>query len=95
MALRLSSDKLDIHLSLLLYCYLIWGNKSLFDGSLTFHIIKFKCLKCKKEYLDLEEAQKRFEIGPENIFVSNSHAACPNCYQARMDEFNRLDKIKI
>ena len=46
-------------------------------------------------WMDLEEAQKRFEIGPENIFVSNSHAACPNCYQARMDEFNRLDKIKI
>ena len=33
-------------------------NKSLFDGTLTFHIIKFKCLKCKKEYLDLNEAQK-------------------------------------
>lgn len=33
-------------------------NKSLFDGTLTFHIIKFKCLKCKKEYLDLDEAQK-------------------------------------
>lgn len=33
-------------------------NKSLFDGLLTFHIIKLKCLKCKKEYLDLEEAKK-------------------------------------
>jgi len=33
-------------------------NKNLFDGALTFHIIKFKCLKCKKEYLDLEEAEK-------------------------------------
>lgn len=33
-------------------------NKSLFEGALTFHIIKFKCLKCKKEYLDLNEAQK-------------------------------------
>lgn len=33
-------------------------NKSLFDGTLTFHIIKFKCQKCKKEYLDLNEAQK-------------------------------------
>ncbi|MBI4170742.1 MAG: hypothetical protein HY514_03540 [Candidatus Aenigmarchaeota archaeon] len=32
-------------------------NKSLFDGSLTFHIIKFKCEKCKKEYLDLEQAE--------------------------------------
>lgn len=33
-------------------------NKNLFEGALTFHIIKFKCLKCRKEYLDLEEAQK-------------------------------------
>lgn len=33
-------------------------NKSLFEGTLTFHIIKLKCLKCKKEYLDLNEAQK-------------------------------------
>jgi len=32
-------------------------NKSLFDGSLTFHIIKLKCEKCKKEYLDLEQAE--------------------------------------
>lgn len=31
-------------------------NKSLFDGSLTFHIIKLRCEKCKKEYLDLEQA---------------------------------------
>ena len=33
-------------------------NKSLFDGAMTFHIIKFKCLNCNKEYLDLDEAQK-------------------------------------
>ena len=33
-------------------------NKSLFEGAVTFHIIKFKCLKCNKEYLDLDEAQK-------------------------------------
>lgn len=32
-------------------------NKSLFDGSLTFHIIKLKCEKCAREYLDLEQAQ--------------------------------------
>ncbi|MBI2076328.1 MAG: hypothetical protein HYT72_03725 [Candidatus Aenigmarchaeota archaeon] len=32
-------------------------NKNLFDGSLTFHIIKFRCEKCKKEYLDLEQAE--------------------------------------
>ncbi len=32
-------------------------NKSLFDGSLTFHIIKLKCEKCKKEYLDLEQGE--------------------------------------
>jgi len=31
-------------------------NKSLFDGSLTFHIIKLKCEKCKREYLDMEQA---------------------------------------
>ena len=32
-------------------------NKSLFDGSLTFHIIKLKCEKCNREYLDLEQAE--------------------------------------
>lgn len=33
-------------------------NKNLFDGAITFHIIKFRCNKCEKEYLDLNEAQK-------------------------------------
>lgn len=33
-------------------------NKDLFEGTLTFHIIKFKCLKCNSEYMDLNEAQK-------------------------------------
>lgn len=33
-------------------------NKSLFDGTLTFHIIKYKCIKCNREYLDLEQAEK-------------------------------------
>lgn len=33
-------------------------NKDLFEGALTFHIIKFKCLKCNKEYMDLNEAEK-------------------------------------
>ncbi len=32
-------------------------NKSLFNGVLTFHIIKFRCAECKKEYLDLEQAE--------------------------------------
>lgn len=32
-------------------------NKSLFEGSLTFHIIKLHCEKCHREYLDLEQAQ--------------------------------------
>jgi len=32
-------------------------NKSLFEGSLTFHIIKFHCEKCDRQYLDLEQAQ--------------------------------------
>ena len=32
-------------------------NKSLFDGTLTFHIIKFRCDKCDKEFLDLEQAK--------------------------------------
>lgn len=32
-------------------------NKSLFDGSLTFHIIKLRCEKCNREYLDLEQAE--------------------------------------
>ena len=33
-------------------------NLNLFDGALTFHIIKFRCQKCDKEYMDLEEAEK-------------------------------------
>lgn len=33
-------------------------NKNLFDGAITFHIIKFRCSKCRKEYLDIEQAQK-------------------------------------
>jgi len=33
-------------------------NDSLFDGALTFHIIKLRCNKCKKEYMDLEQAEK-------------------------------------
>lgn len=33
-------------------------NKNLFDGAVTFHIIKFRCNGCGKEFLDLEEAQK-------------------------------------
>ena len=31
--------------------------KSLFDGSLTFHIIKLRCGKCHRVYLDLEQAR--------------------------------------
>ena len=34
------------------------ANFDLFDGALTFHIIKFRCDKCKKEYLDMNEAEK-------------------------------------
>ena len=33
-------------------------NRNLFDGALTFHIIKYKCEKCKKEYMDLKQAEK-------------------------------------
>lgn len=33
-------------------------NRSLFSGALTFHIIKLKCPRCGKEYLDLDQAEK-------------------------------------
>ena len=33
-------------------------NKNLFDGAITFHIIKYRCTKCNKQYLDLEQAEK-------------------------------------
>jgi ssDNA-binding Zn-finger/Zn-ribbon topoisomerase 1 len=33
-------------------------NKNLFDGALTFHIIKYRCPKCKKEFMDLKQAEK-------------------------------------
>lgn len=34
------------------------ANFSLFNGALTFHIIKFRCDKCKREYMDIDEAEK-------------------------------------
>lgn len=33
-------------------------NRNLFDGALTFHIIKYRCQKCNKEYMDLKQAEK-------------------------------------
>ena len=33
-------------------------NRNLLNGAITFHIIKLRCPKCKKEYLDLDEAEK-------------------------------------
>lgn len=33
-------------------------NINLFSGAVTFHIIKLKCPKCNKEYLDLDQAEK-------------------------------------
>lgn len=34
-------------------------NKDLFDGAVTIHIIQFQCSKCKKVFLDLEQAKKQ------------------------------------
>jgi|SRR3989344_7937934 len=33
-------------------------NRSILDGTITFHIIKLKCPKCGNEYLDLDQAEK-------------------------------------
>lgn len=33
-------------------------NLNLFDGALTFHLIKFRCQKCKREFMDLRQAEK-------------------------------------
>lgn len=33
-------------------------NRSILNGAITFHIIKLKCPKCSKEYLDLDQAEK-------------------------------------
>ena len=33
-------------------------NKNILDGAITFHIIKLRCLRCGKEYLDLDQAEK-------------------------------------
>ena len=33
-------------------------NRSILDGTITFHIIKLKCQNCGKEYLDLDQAEK-------------------------------------
>ncbi len=33
-------------------------NRSILDGTITFHIIKLKCPKCGREYLDLDQAEK-------------------------------------
>lgn len=61
-ALEINEDALTVNEGICHKCKLKMtkyiDNKSLFDGTLTFHIIKFKCPKCSKEYLDLNEAQK-------------------------------------
>jgi len=36
----------------------IVDNRNLFEGALTFHIIKLKCSMCGKEYMDLDQAEK-------------------------------------
>ena len=60
--IEINKDKLNINEGICPKCnekmtkYI--DNKNLFEGALTFHIIKFKCLKCNKEYLDLDEAEK-------------------------------------
>src|SRR3989344_1856093 len=33
-------------------------NKNILDGAITFHIIKLKCPRCEKTYLDLNQAEK-------------------------------------
>lgn len=33
-------------------------NRSIFGGTVTFHIIKLVCPRCGKEYLDLDQAEK-------------------------------------
>jgi transposase-like protein len=33
-------------------------NYSIYDGSITFHLISFRCTECEETYLDLEQAQK-------------------------------------
>jgi uncharacterized protein with PIN domain len=33
-------------------------DRNLLDGAITFHIVKLKCEKCGKEYLDLEQSDK-------------------------------------
>ncbi len=33
-------------------------NRSILDGTVTFHIIKLRCSKCGKEFLDLDQAEK-------------------------------------
>ncbi len=33
-------------------------NRSILNGTISFHIIKLRCPKCGKEYLDLDQAEK-------------------------------------
>ena len=33
-------------------------NRSILDGAITFHIIKLRCQKCGREFLDLDQAEK-------------------------------------
>lgn len=60
--MNISRDAFSVDSSLCPTCGIkmekIIDNKSLFDGAVTFHIIKFRCEKCKKEYMDLEQAAK-------------------------------------
>ncbi|MEK6847326.1 MAG: hypothetical protein AABY16_04110 [Nanoarchaeota archaeon] len=33
-------------------------NRNILDGTITIHIIKLRCPKCGKEYLDMDQAEK-------------------------------------
>ena len=59
-------------------------NKNLFDGTLTLHIIKFKCLKCKKEFLDLEEAQNEL-ADAQKSYHQTEHELAKTEFKAPFD----------
>ncbi len=57
-------------------------NKDLFDGTLTIHLIKFRCEQCKKEYLDLEQAEKYdLFLKLESISNEGSLALLQHCLE--------------
>ena len=60
--IELDENAFEVNEGICKYCHerliKVVENRNALDGTITFHIIKLKCPKCGKEYLDLDQAEK-------------------------------------